>query len=166
MHNHSLTHARSHTHCSAQLLQAVYDNLLFNPQILDITVEDPSDEFVALRDFVDCRNAMKMESFQSPKIHQPFSKELEELCRQKLKLHKVKRETERERERGRGRERGEEEGEKERGKERKREEGGGGQMAYRVYKSLVPLIMCIVSNIKHYLLVSPYSVSHGGCMRF
>jgi hypothetical protein len=98
----------------------VYDNLLLNPQILDITVEDPSDEFVSLRDFVDCRNATKMESFQPPKIHQPFSKELEELCRQKLKLHKVKRE-------GGGR--------KERGGEREIN------------------------------LISPFSVSHGGCMR-
>ena len=101
---HSCITTPSHSHCSAQLLQAVYDNLLLNPQILDITVEDPSDEFVALRDFVDCRNAMKMESFQPPKIHQPFSKELEELCRQKLKLHKVGRERGGE-ERGRERER-------------------------------------------------------------
>ena len=83
-------------------------------------MEDPSDEFVALRDFVDCRNAMKVESFQSPKIHQPFSKELEELCRQKLKLHKVKRETERERESGRGRERGG----RQRGRKRERERRG------------------------------------------
>ena len=81
----------------------MYDDLLLNPLILDITVEDPSDEFVALRDFVDCRNAMKMESFQPPKVHQPFSKELEESCRQKLKLHKVTFElfTQRERERER-----------------------------------------------------------------
>ena len=113
------THTRTHTHtCSAQLLQAVYDDLLLNPLVLDITVEDPSDEFVALRDFVDCRNAMKMESFQPPKIHQPFGKELEELCRRKLKLHKVKFELcvhmhaergskrEKERERERERERG------------------------------------------------------------
>ena len=68
-HTHTHTHTYTHTHCthsppSAQLLQAVYDDLLLNPLILDITVEDPSDEFVALRDFIDCRNAQKMESFQ------------------------------------------------------------------------------------------------------
>ena len=85
-------------------------------------MEDPSDEFGALRDFVDCRNAMKMECFQPPKIHQPFSKELEELCRQKLKLHKVGRERgggggERERERGREGEREEREREREGGRE-------------------------------------------------
>ena len=92
-HTHTLTHTHVHTHAhvpSAQLLQAVYDDLLLNPLVLDITVEDPSDEFVALRDFIDCRNAQKLESFQPPKVHQPFSEELEELCRQKLKLHKVK----------------------------------------------------------------------------
>ena len=58
---------------------------------MDITVEDPSDEFTAVRDFVDCKDALKLECFQPPKVHQPFSEEIEAQCRQKLKLQKVNR---------------------------------------------------------------------------
>jgi len=72
----------------AQLLQSVYNDLTPDPRVLDITVEDPSDEFRALRDFVDCRNALAVECFRSPAVHEDFGGELERVCREKLKLHK------------------------------------------------------------------------------
>jgi len=72
----------------AQLLQSVYNDLTPDPRVLDITVEDPSDEFRALRDFVDCRNALAIECFRSPAVHEDFGGELERVCREKLKLHK------------------------------------------------------------------------------
>ena len=36
--------------------------------VVDITVEDPSDNFVRLRDFVDTRNCLKLEAFSVDKI--------------------------------------------------------------------------------------------------
>lgn len=75
---------------TAQLLQSVYNDLTPDPRVLDITVEDPSDEFRALRDFVDCRNALAIECFRSPAVHEDFGGELERVCREKLKLHKVR----------------------------------------------------------------------------
>ena len=107
-----LPHSLQHTH-AAQLLQSVYDDLTPDPRVLDITVEDPSDEFRALRDFVDCRNALKMACFQPPAVHEGFGREMERECNEKLKLHKV---------RGVG---GEEEGgEEEGGRGGERERGG------------------------------------------
>ena len=53
-------------------------------------MEDPSDEFRALRDFVDCRNALAIECFRTPAVHEDFGGELERACQEKLKLHKVR----------------------------------------------------------------------------
>lgn len=36
--------------------------------VVDITVEDPSDNFVRLRDFVDTRNCLELEAFSVDKI--------------------------------------------------------------------------------------------------
>ena len=78
----------------------MYDDLTPDPHVLDITVEDPSDEFRALRDFVDCRNALKMTCFQPPAVHEGFGREMERECNEKLKLHKVRSGGRREREKG------------------------------------------------------------------
>ena len=40
--------------------------------------------------FVDCRNALAIECFRSPAVHEDFGGELERVCREKLKLHKVR----------------------------------------------------------------------------
>ena len=67
----------------------MYDDLTPDPRVLDITVEDPSDEFCALRDFVDCRNALKMACFRPPAVYEGFGAEIEKECKERLKLHKV-----------------------------------------------------------------------------
>ena len=36
--------------------------------VVDITVEDPSDNFVRLRDFVDTRNCLKLPSFAKAEV--------------------------------------------------------------------------------------------------
>ncbi len=54
-----------------------------------MTVEDPSDEFIALRDIVDASNGLKLEVLRPPLIYQEFNKETAEVCREKLKLNKV-----------------------------------------------------------------------------
>lgn len=69
----------------AQLLQSVYDDLVPRPQVCDITVEDPSDEFRTLRDFVDCSNALKLDCLQ---LHKAFDESAKKV-RAKLKLQKV-----------------------------------------------------------------------------
>ncbi|KAG7164503.1 Histone acetyltransferase type B catalytic subunit-like 2, partial [Homarus americanus] len=51
-------------------------------------VEDPSDNFARLRDFIDSKNCMKLESFQSSKLLQGFSESMVEEAKKKLKLNK------------------------------------------------------------------------------
>lgn len=42
----------------SRLLNAIYKTYLKNDKVVDITVEDPSDDFVRLRDFVDTKNCL------------------------------------------------------------------------------------------------------------
>ena len=55
-----------------------------------MTVEDPSDEFTALRDVVDIRNGLGLEALRPPLVHQEFSKDTERVCRERLKLNRVR----------------------------------------------------------------------------
>ena len=43
-----------------------------------------------MRDYIDCKNAMKFDCFQFPRILEPYSAEMEKVCREKLKMHKVR----------------------------------------------------------------------------
>merc|ERR1719323_1500748 len=42
----------------SKLLNTVYRHYLTDDKVVDITVEDPSEEFVRLRDFVDAQNCL------------------------------------------------------------------------------------------------------------
>ena len=53
-----------------------------------LTVEEPSDDFVALRDYLDCRNALTLSCFQPPVIHEPFGDHTVQECRERLKLNR------------------------------------------------------------------------------
>lgn len=72
----------------AQLLQTFYNSCYGNSDILDITVEDPSENFQRLRDFVDARNCMKLKSFQPEKLAQGFDDDMSHDARLKLKLNR------------------------------------------------------------------------------
>nr|CAG4647919.1 EOG090X06NC [Moina brachiata]SVE93024.1 EOG090X06NC [Moina brachiata] len=72
----------------AELLNVVYRSYLKDPNILDITVEDPSEDFVRLRDFVDSKNCQRLESFQREKLLQGFSVEMADEAQSKLKINK------------------------------------------------------------------------------
>jgi histone acetyltransferase 1 len=73
----------------AELLQEICSDLCSDPSTHDITVEDPSEAFVQLRDFVDCRNALRLPTFQPPTIHGPFQGVISATARDTLKLHKT-----------------------------------------------------------------------------
>ncbi|KAL5510440.1 hypothetical protein EMCRGX_G005982 [Ephydatia muelleri] len=72
----------------ARLLQAIYDDLVPSPSVRDILVEDPSDDFQVMRDYVDCRNILASEGVRSPTATGDlFGQEVMQVC-QKLKLSK------------------------------------------------------------------------------
>ncbi|PVD37263.1 hypothetical protein C0Q70_04260 [Pomacea canaliculata] len=72
----------------AQLLQTFYNDVCPRPEVLDITVEDPSENFQRLRDFVDCCNCQKLESYQPKCLLNGFCEQMTDEAQQKLKLSK------------------------------------------------------------------------------
>lgn len=71
-----------------QLLQTFYNTCYGNSDILDITVEDPSENFQRLRDFVDARNCMKLKSFQPEKLRKGYDDDMPWEAREKLKINR------------------------------------------------------------------------------
>jgi hypothetical protein len=57
--------------------------------IFKLTVEDPSDEFQRLRDFVDSRNCSRLPSFQACMLQEGFQEDMAAEAKTKLKINKV-----------------------------------------------------------------------------
>ena len=58
----------------AKLLTAMYEHSCADPLVCDITVEDPSENFTRLRNFVDALKCSSLPSFQPDKLKDGFSK--------------------------------------------------------------------------------------------
>jgi len=74
-------------HC-ATMLQTFYNQCFSNPDIKDITVEDPSENFQRVRDFVDARNCSKLDSFSAKCLREGFSEDMIRDARFKLRINK------------------------------------------------------------------------------
>ncbi|KAK2150607.1 hypothetical protein LSH36_399g07001 [Paralvinella palmiformis] len=72
----------------ATLIQTFYNSCYNRHDILDITVEDPSENFQRVRDFVDCKNCMRLPSFQPEELHQGFSEKMRLETREKLFINR------------------------------------------------------------------------------
>ena len=55
---------------ATRLLEAIHSAVRGDPAVFDLLVEDPSVEFVRLRDFLDCRDALKLQCFKKENIKQ------------------------------------------------------------------------------------------------
>lgn len=51
-------------------LQATYSHFIIQPEVIDITVEDPSQDFQRIRDYVDAKNCESLTAFQPEKLTQ------------------------------------------------------------------------------------------------
>jgi len=72
----------------ASLLNTLYRNYVADSAVVDITVEDPSDNFVRLRDFVDTQNCIKLEAFSKDKVLAGYTPEMAKAAATELKLCK------------------------------------------------------------------------------
>ncbi|XP_052004632.1 histone acetyltransferase type B catalytic subunit [Xyrauchen texanus] len=72
----------------AQLLETVHRYYCSSPKVQDITAENPSENFVKLRDFVLVKLCLALPSFSSEKLSQGFSDEMVSEARDKLKINK------------------------------------------------------------------------------
>ncbi|KAM6332771.1 histone acetyltransferase type B catalytic subunit [Podargus strigoides] len=72
----------------AQLLETVHRYYMSTPTVLDITAEDPSENYVKLRDFVLVKLCQDLLCFSPGKLMQGFSQEMVVEAQQKLKINK------------------------------------------------------------------------------
>ncbi|XP_013395370.1 histone acetyltransferase type B catalytic subunit [Lingula anatina] len=74
-------------HC-ARLIQTFYNDVVPRPEVLDVTVEDPSENFQKVRDFVDAKNCLKLDTFQPESLKEGFTDSMAKEAQMKLKLNK------------------------------------------------------------------------------
>lgn len=67
-------------------LDAIYKHYIPNSTTLDITVEDPDEEFIAMRDFLDCKNCLILPHFQPDELKRGWSQEMAKEAQETLKL--------------------------------------------------------------------------------
>ncbi|XP_016150237.1 histone acetyltransferase type B catalytic subunit [Sinocyclocheilus grahami] len=72
----------------AQLLETVHRYYCTSAKVQDITAEDPTENYVKLRDFVLVKLCLTLSSFSSEKLSQGFSEEMVSEAREKLKINK------------------------------------------------------------------------------
>lgn len=63
-------------------------NYINDAKVIDITVEDPSDNFVRLRDFVDTKNCLKLPAFSKSEVLKGFSEDITTAAAKDLKICK------------------------------------------------------------------------------
>ncbi|XP_046972141.1 histone acetyltransferase type B catalytic subunit [Vanessa cardui] len=72
----------------AHLLQAIYSHFIIQPEVVDITVEDPSKDFQRIRDYVDSKYCESLPAFHPSKLAQGFSEEMAKQACSKFKINK------------------------------------------------------------------------------
>ncbi|CAL4072238.1 unnamed protein product [Meganyctiphanes norvegica] len=71
-----------------QMLQTIYNYYIAHKSVMDITVEDPSENFTRLRDYLDCKSCMKLPSYQAEKLMVGFTEEMAKEAQSKLRINK------------------------------------------------------------------------------
>lgn len=69
-----------------KMVENIYTYYHSQKNVIDITVEDPSDDFQRMRNFVDSRLCMKLKSFQKEEIKKGFNKEMVKEARETYKV--------------------------------------------------------------------------------
>ncbi|KAJ8670297.1 hypothetical protein QAD02_001556 [Eretmocerus hayati] len=72
----------------SHLLRAIYREYLTREDVKDITVEDPSEDFQRLRDYVDAVNCSKLPSFSKENLMKGFNKTMVLEAREKFKINR------------------------------------------------------------------------------
>jgi len=71
-----------------KLIETVSKQYMNNKEAIDITVEDPSDEFIRCRDYIDCKNCMTLDEFSKEKLLAGFNPEMHKIAFEKFKISK------------------------------------------------------------------------------
>lgn len=70
----------------SNLIKQIYDHYIGLKNVIDITVEDPSDEFKRMRNLIDSKLCKELESFSESNLKKGFSKDMVKEARSQLKV--------------------------------------------------------------------------------
>lgn len=73
----------------ATLIEVVYNKFKGDPRVVDITVEDPSDDFRRVRNYVDAKLCRALPEFSAANLKKGFSKEMSTAAKEQLKVSTV-----------------------------------------------------------------------------
>lgn len=71
----------------AKILEIIYDKFKGDPKVVDITVEDPSDDFRRIRNYVDAKLCKNLPAFSPEKLKKSFSKEMVKEAKEQFKIN-------------------------------------------------------------------------------
>lgn len=71
----------------AQFVQVVYNKFHGDPKVIDITVEDPSDDFRRVRNFVDAKLCKDLPAFSPVNLQQGFNNSMVVAAKEKCKIN-------------------------------------------------------------------------------
>lgn len=70
----------------AEFIQIIYKKFQNDPKVIDITVEDPSDDFRRVRNYVDAKLCRTLPEFAPEQLRKGFSKEMAKAAKEKFKV--------------------------------------------------------------------------------
>lgn len=69
--------------------QTIYNHFKGNDQVTEVTVEDPSDDFQSVRNYIDSRICRKLPAFNAEKLEKGFNKEMVKEARSQGKINAI-----------------------------------------------------------------------------
>lgn len=71
----------------AEFIESIYNKFKDDPKVVDITVEDPSDDFRRVRNFVDAKLCVDLPEFAADRLKEGFGKEMIQAAKSKYKIN-------------------------------------------------------------------------------
>lgn len=70
------------------LMETVVQKYISNGNAIDVTVEDPSDDFIRCRDFIDCKKCMDLDEYSKDNLLKGFCPAMQQVSLEKFKISK------------------------------------------------------------------------------
>ncbi|KAL4003636.1 Histone acetyl transferase HAT1 N-terminus family protein [Acanthocheilonema viteae] len=71
----------------AKFLKAIYNDLIQDPKVADITAEVPAESFITTRDYVNCSNCITLKEFHADNLKKGFTEEMRNAALLRFKIN-------------------------------------------------------------------------------
>ncbi|KAK6101762.1 Histone acetyl transferase HAT1 N-terminus family protein [Brugia pahangi] len=71
----------------ARFLKAIYNDLIQDPKVTDITAEVPAESFITTRDYVNCSNCSTLKEFHADNLKKGFTEEMRNAALLRFKIN-------------------------------------------------------------------------------